>query len=129
MLIEQPCSQQEIFQHTLLCVSHTVSMLQIMRQRPTLRVVIASATMDIQKFSIFFANAQHLPPSPPRYATGGPVLGEPGSAGLRRMPSRIPAVLSVEGRLYPVQEHFLSVRAAPYFCYFIALFLLNCTPL
>ena len=94
---------------------HTVSIMQIMRQRPHLRVVIASATMDVQKFAIFFANSQQqLPPPPPHLAAAGAVLGVPGSVGVSKAPSRVPAILSVEGRLYPVQEHFLTVRSAAY---------------
>jgi hypothetical protein len=80
-----------------------------MRQRPTLRVVIASATMDVQKFAMFFANAQQhrLPPSA-QLASAEAGRG----AGASGVPSGMPAVLSVEGRLYPVQEHFLTVRPA-----------------
>ena len=76
-------------------------LLQILRQRPALRVIISSATMNVAKLALFFtgANQHHLPPPPP--------------AGTARQqhetpPSATPAVLSVQGRLYPVQEHFLK---------------------
>ena len=91
-----------------------VGCVQIMRQRPTLRVVIASATMDVQKFALFFAanpnqqqqQQQQLPPPPLR---GGSAPAGGGHSNSSSVPSRSPAILSVEGRLYPVQEHFLTV--------------------
>lgn len=59
--------------------------------------------MNVAKLALFFtgANQNHLPLPPP--AGAGPQQHE-------AAPSGKPAVLSVQGRLYPVQEHFLKVR-------------------
>lgn len=76
--------------------------MQILRQRPALRVIVSSATMDVGKLALFFANASHghLPAPPPAGAA---------QQQHEAVPSGKPAVLSVQGRLYPVQEHFLKV--------------------
>eukprot|EP00892_Ulva_mutabilis_P001346 jgi/Ulvmu1/11211/UM072_0048.1 len=80
---------------------------KILRQRPALRIIVSSATVNVSKLALFFAgaNQHHLPPPPP----SGAARQQHDAA-----PSGTPAVLSVQGRLYPVQEHFLKAATGNY---------------
>lgn len=67
--------------------------MQVLRQRPELRVVVSSATIQADKVAAFFAHAR-----PARAASAASA------------PDPTPAVLTVHGRVHPVQLHYLQVR-------------------
>lgn len=59
---------------------------KVQRQRPQLRVIISSATLQAEKVAAFFDT--------------GTIKGQgPGADGI----SKSPAIMSVEGRTHPVQ--------------------------
>jgi ATP-dependent RNA helicase DDX35 len=61
---------------------------KVQRRRPDLRLVISSATLEVARLAAFFDTSSGA--------------GSKGSGG-SGLPSRAPAVLSVEGRTHPVQ--------------------------
>jgi ATP-dependent RNA helicase DDX35 len=63
---------------------------KVQKRRPDLRLIVSSATLDVDKLRAFF-DASTL--------RGPAATAAAGSGGV----SRSPAVLSVEGRVYPVQ--------------------------
>ena len=69
---------------------------KVQRVRPTLRLVVASATLQAAELAQFFD------------ASTGPA-GE--GQGL---PSRKPAILSIEGRTHPVQVHYAESPVSNY---------------
>lgn len=68
---------------------------KILRQRPHLRVIVSSATLQAEKLALFFAQGRgrERPPGAPDPA---------------------PAILTVEGRCYPVQLHYLRAPCSNY---------------
>ena len=71
---------------------HLRLQLQILRVRPELRLVISSATVEAEKLAAFFSTGA----TKHRRKAGAP--SEPGAA-----------ILTVQGRTYPVQLHYLKV--------------------
>lgn len=77
---------------------------KVQRRRPELRLVISSATIDAEAFAQYFDHSAALV-TPGAKQQGGSATetdrgaaGAPSTSGLRP-----PAILSVEGRTYPVQ--------------------------
>ncbi|KAA6422608.1 MAG: putative ATP-dependent RNA helicase DHX35-like [Trebouxia sp. A1-2] len=70
---------------------------KVQRQRPDLRVVISSATLQADKIAAFFDTA----------TVKGKGLGAEGI-------SKSPAVMSVEGRTHPVQQHYAQDPVSDY---------------
>lgn len=73
---------------------------KVRRKRPDLRLVISSATIDAELFREYFRE----PPS----------RTESGAAASTSSPSGDPAVLSVQGRTYAVQLHYLASPCSSY---------------
>ncbi|KAF9348435.1 hypothetical protein BGX34_002491, partial [Mortierella sp. NVP85] len=65
---------------------------KIMKKRPDLRVVISSATLDAEAFAAFFSSSKN------------PSDGSQGNA----------TILSVQGRMYPVDVHYLAEPTSDY---------------
>lgn len=63
---------------------------KVQQRRPDLRLVISSATLEADTLKRFYGSG------------GGPAVGV-GSGAAGAAPDRTPAVLSIEGRMYPVQ--------------------------
>ncbi|CAG9464413.1 unnamed protein product [Pedinophyceae sp. YPF-701] len=74
---------------------------KVLRRRPELRVIVSSATIDAGLFMEFFAL-----PDPERDV-------QKAHSQTERLRGR-PAALSVEGRLYPVQVHYLREPASDF---------------
>jgi hypothetical protein len=70
--------------------------MQILRQRPDLRIVISSATAHVDKLAAFFSV----------HACTSAAMAHPSCA---------PAVLVTQGREYAVQRHYLTVRSTSAF--------------
>ena len=65
---------------------------RIMKKRPDLRVIISSATLDAEAFAAFFSSSKN------------PLDGPQGNA----------TILSVQGRMYPVDVHYLAEPTSDY---------------
>eukprot|EP00877_Chromochloris_zofingiensis_P010555 jgi/Chrzof1/5753/Cz16g14170.t1 len=76
---------------------------KVQRRRHDLRLIISSATLEVDKLVAFFDTATIRRHKTTATAGAGAGAGVGGSAEL----SRTPAVLSVEGRTHPVQVHYL----------------------
>ncbi|CAI5996219.1 unnamed protein product [Closterium sp. NIES-65] len=74
---------------------------KVMRRRPDLRLVISSATLAADDVAAFF-DTSHEKPKPLS------------SQGLNTLPSRKPAIISVEGRSHPVQLLYLEEPTSDY---------------
>lgn len=72
---------------------------KVQRRRHDLRLIISSATLEVDKLVAFFDTATIRRHKTTATAGAGAGAGVGGSAEL----SRTPAVLSVEGRTHPVQ--------------------------
>lgn len=70
---------------------------KVQRQRPDLRVIISSATLQADKIAAFFDTA----------TVKGKGLGAEGI-------SKSPAIMSVEGRTHPVQQHYAEDPVSDY---------------
>ncbi|KAF8058346.1 DEAH9 [Scenedesmus sp. PABB004] len=76
---------------------------KVQRRRPELRLVISSATLEVDRLVSFFeaGGARAAAAAAPGGAGGAPA-------------SRRPAVLSISGRTYPVQVHYALQPCADY---------------
>ena len=76
---------------------------QVLRRRPDLRLIISSATLEVEKLRSFFTLAG---------GSSAAAAAAPGAAA----PSvaRVPAVVSVEGRTHPVAIHYALAPADDY---------------
>jgi ATP-dependent RNA helicase DDX35 len=63
---------------------------KVQRRRPDLRLVISSATLEVERLVAFFDSS----------TVRGKAAAAAGGGGV---PSRAPAVVSIPGRVYPVQ--------------------------
>jgi ATP-dependent RNA helicase DDX35 len=68
---------------------------KVQRRRPDLRLVISSATLEVDRLVAFFDSSTVR-----GRAAAAAAAAAGGSGGL---PSRAPAVVSIPGRVYPVQ--------------------------
>ena len=83
------------------------------RRRPDLRVVVSSATLDVGRLLAFFdAGGAALPPPPSQPQQQAKQQQQQQQPGLPA--SRRAAVLSLEGRAYPVQVHYLTEPCPDY---------------
>ena len=71
---------------------------RIQKQRPDLRVVISSATLEARRMAAFFDSRTVR-----RGGRAGGVATTAGQPGVAGVPSGEPAIISVEGRLHHVQ--------------------------
>ncbi len=93
---------------------------KVTRVRPSLRLVIASATLDVARLLDFFGGSN----STAALAAAAPVAvpppplapPPPGSASDGKPAVRTPAVLSVQGRLHPVKVR-LHLHCCFSYCY------------
>uniref|UniRef100_A0A383W704 RNA helicase n=1 Tax=Tetradesmus obliquus TaxID=3088 RepID=A0A383W704_TETOB len=76
---------------------------KVQRRRPDLRLVISSATLEVDRLVAFFDSSTVRGKAAAAAAAGG------GGA-----PSRTPAVVSIPGRVYPVQVHYLLDNCSDY---------------
>jgi hypothetical protein len=79
---------------------------QVQRRRPDLRVIVSSATLEVERLFNFF--------DPAGGSGGGPGAAWRGAGAGEWRPgeiSRAPAVLSIEGRTHPVQVRSGKARA------------------
>jgi len=72
---------------------------KVQKRRPDLRVVISSATIEVEALTRFFDTSAAEPPAK-----------QAGQAG----PSRVPAVISIPGRAHRVQCHYLQEPVSDY---------------
>jgi ATP-dependent RNA helicase DDX35 len=70
---------------------------KVQTRRPELRLIISSATLEVEKLRAFFDT------STSRGAAAAAAAAAAGGGGGGNTPSRAPAVIAVEGRQYPVQ--------------------------
>ncbi|KAF9978779.1 hypothetical protein BGZ73_000426 [Actinomortierella ambigua] len=77
---------------------------KILKKRPELRIIISSATLDAEEFAAFFSRKQAK--IEPRK--------EPLPGRLSHPDYYNAAVLSVEGRMYPVDVHYLAEPCSDY---------------
>lgn len=70
---------------------------KIMKKRPELRIVVSSATLQAEAFLQFFAGEEYQPDS------------EPADLG-----GKVGRIISLEGRMYPVDTLFLETPAEDY---------------
>ena len=75
---------------------------KVQRRRPELRLIISSATLHAESIQSFFSN------------THRDLLGRPAPEGSNQPPSLLPAILSIQGRTFPVEIHYLQSPAADY---------------
>ncbi|MEW5297962.1 MAG: hypothetical protein WDW36_001135 [Sanguina aurantia] len=95
---------------------------KVQAQRPGLRLVISSATMEADKLRDFFNTSTgkaSLPPPPPpsssnstSTSTSAPAAAAAAAAAAG--PDRAPAIMSIEGRTHPVQVHYLESPCGDY---------------
>ena len=74
---------------------------KVQRRRPDLRLVISSATLEVDRLVAFFDSS----------TVRGKAAAAAAAAGGGGVPSRAPAVVSIPGRVYPVQ-----VRSGDCYC-------------
>lgn len=67
---------------------------KVQRRRPDLRLIISSATLEVDRLVAFFDTSTRRGPAAAAVAAAAEADG---------MPSRQPAVISISGRVYPVQ--------------------------
>jgi len=72
---------------------------KIQRKRPSLRIIISSATIDAEMFASFFFDASRSIPQEEAHAD---------------CPSGMPGMLSVQGRTHSVQVHYLESPCQDY---------------
>lgn len=95
---------------------------KVQRQRPDLRVIISSATLQAREMADFFNRGRAASRHFESHASAMPNIGsqeEDASAGaLKGVTSPAPlteaALLSIEGRLHPVQIHYLMDPCSDY---------------
>lgn len=75
---------------------------KVQRRRPDLRLVISSATLEVDRLVAFFDSST---------VRGKAAAAAAGGGGA---PSRTPAVVSIPGRVYPVQVHYLLDNCSDY---------------
>jgi ATP-dependent RNA helicase DDX35 len=82
-----------------------ISISQVQRRRPDLRLVISSATLEAAKLRDFFdlSTASAAAQRRAAAAAAAAAAAGGGAAASPRDPSRSPAVITVEGRTHPVQ--------------------------
>ncbi|KAI8469268.1 MAG: P-loop containing nucleoside triphosphate hydrolase protein [Monoraphidium minutum] len=86
---------------------------KVQRRRPDLRVIVSSATLEVERLSAFFdpaggSGAAAAAAAAARRAAAGGGAWRPGEV------ARAPAVLNIEGRIHPVQLHYLLEPAPDY---------------
>lgn len=74
---------------------------KVQKQRPDLRVIISSATIQADKIAAFFDTA---------IVKGKGIMTGTGAKGI----SKSPAIMSVEGRTHPVQKHYIKDTVSDY---------------
>ncbi|KAG0223909.1 hypothetical protein BGW42_005486 [Actinomortierella wolfii] len=77
---------------------------KILKKRPELRIIISSATLDAEEFAAFFSRKSVLEEHQKQ-----PLFGR-----LNHPDYYKAAMLSVEGRMYPVDVHFLAEPCSDY---------------
>lgn len=74
---------------------------KVQRRRPDLRIIVASATLDAMELAAFFDRSGERPKA---------LGGEGGAAA----PDGKPAIISIEGRAFPVQVQYVEEPVADY---------------
>ncbi|RAX24104.1 ATP-dependent RNA helicase HrpA [Actinomyces sp. Z5] len=87
---------------------------RLLPQRPDLKVIITSATIDSERFAAHFGQTAPTAQDAPLAGGGHDALAEHGDTTTQSRPTRVPApVIEVSGRTYPVEIRYRPLVLDP----------------